>query len=305
MKINWGGLMNINKLENTIETVYRELENILDVEYMQLYTGFSNEKLQLIFSTLHSNLTNLFTKMNTRLPTGNETDYYWADDSRALIKCFGLIAYLENGLQNTMYAFKLDQYYESVIKKCQKFLCKTYGSTIPAHMEKIELYYTIPVFCCLHDFPLEVSAPKIQNVDRNYISNVTSRALIDIENNSFDSALTKSRTLIEETFCYVIELHDEIPNESGNIKKLYGQVKNLYNMHTDTTIDKRINMLLSGLEKILTSISEMRNEVSDSHGVGKKRIRISEHHARLFVNSAMVMADFILSIGENYKNKKA
>lgn len=138
--------MNINKLENTIETVYRELENILDEEYMQLYTGFSNEKLQLIFSTLHSNLTNLFTKMNTRLPTGNETDYYWADDSRALIKCFGLIAYLENGLQNTMYAFKLDQYYESVIKKCQKFLCKTYGSTIPAHMEKIELYYTIPVF---------------------------------------------------------------------------------------------------------------------------------------------------------------
>jgi hypothetical protein len=61
-------------------------------------------------------------------------------------------------------------------------------------------------------------------------------------------------------------------------------------------------MLLSGLEKILSAISQMRNEGSDSHGVGQRRIRISEHHTRLFVNSAMTMADFILSIGENQKN---
>lgn len=139
---------------------------------------------------------------------------------------------------------------------------------------------------------------------REYISSMTSRALMDIENSNFDSALTKSRTLVEETFCYVIELRNEIPDNSGNVKKLYNQVKQLYNMHQDQKIDKRINMLLSGLEKILTSISEMRNELSDSHGVGQKRMQIKEHHARLFVNSAMIMADFILSIGYNYQKQK-
>lgn len=72
-------------------------------------------------------------------------------------------------------------------------------------------------------------------------------------------------------------------------------------MHADKNIDVRINTLLSGLEKILSSISEMRNKDSDSHGVGSKRINISEHHARLFVNSAMTMADFILSVAENSK----
>ncbi|MDE5549540.1 MAG: abortive infection family protein, partial [Clostridia bacterium] len=61
---------------------------------------------------------------------------------------------------------------------------------------------------------------------------------------------------------------------------------------------KRINGLLSGLEKILSAIAEMRNVGSDSHGVGAKRINISEHHAKLFVNSAMTMADFILSVAE-------
>jgi hypothetical protein len=68
-------------------------------------------------------------------------------------------------------------------------------------------------------------------------------------------------------------------------------------MHSDAGMDKRINELLSGLEKIIDAIAEMRNKNSDAHGVGQKRINISEHHARLFVNSAMTMADFILSVG--------
>ena len=78
---------------------------------------------------------------------------------------------------------------------------------------------------------------------------------------------------------------------------VHKQVKELYNMHTDAGMDKRINELLSGIEKIIDAIAEMRNKSSDAHGVGQKRINISEHHARLFVNSAMTMADFILSVG--------
>ena len=67
-------------------------------------------------------------------------------------------------------------------------------------------------------------------------------------------------------------------------------------MHGDAYTDPRINMLESGLEKIASSISEMRNKDSDAHGVGAARINIDEHHARLFVNAAMTMADFILSV---------
>ena len=46
-------------------------------------------------------------------------------------------------------------------------------------------------------------------------------------------------------------------------------------MHQDKDIDKRVNGLLSGLEKILSAIAEMRNKDSDSHGVGAKRINVS------------------------------
>ena len=149
---------------------------------------------------------------------------------------------------------------------------------------------------------VKIVAPSVKRIDRSYIVGLSDRAMKDVTEGFFDSAITKSRTLLEEVFCYVIEKKGEQPTESGDIGKLYNQVKTLYNMHQNKDIDKRINGLLSGLEKILTAISEMRNKGSDSHGVGTKRINIAEHHARLFVNSSMTMADFVLSVSE--KNQK-
>ena len=74
-------------------------------------------------------------------------------------------------------------------------------------------------------------------------------------------------------------------------------------MHTDSGADKRINTLISGLNNIVSAIAEMRNKDSDAHGVGAARINIDEHHARLFVNSAISMSDFILFV-ENKSNTR-
>ena len=148
---------------------------------------------------------------------------------------------------------------------------------------------------------VRVEVPKIKTIDREYIKSISARALEDIEQKNYDSAITKSRTLLEETFCYVIELKSETPSDSGDIAKLYKQVRTLYNMHTDANIDRRINTLLSGLNSIVSAIAEMRNKDSDAHGVGANRISIDEHHARLFINSAMTMADFIISVQQKQK----
>lgn len=145
---------------------------------------------------------------------------------------------------------------------------------------------------------VSVVAPSVKTIDRSYITDLSDRAMKDVIDGNYDSAITKSRTLLEEVFCYVIEKKGEEPSESGDIGKLYNQVKQLYNMHQSKDMDKRINGLLSGLEKILSAIAEMRNKGSDSHGVGAKRINIADHHARLFVNSATTMADFLLAVSE-------
>lgn len=147
------------------------------------------------------------------------------------------------------------------------------------------------------DADLEMETPAFKKIDNDYIKSLAQRASKDIEDSNFDSAITKCRTLLEEVFCYVIEIKGEIPGQNGDIGDLYKQVKSLYKMHPNKDADKRVNMLLSGLEKIITSITQMRNKDSDAHGVGSRRISISDHHARLFLNASLIMADFILSIG--------
>lgn len=146
---------------------------------------------------------------------------------------------------------------------------------------------------------VKVEAPAVKQIDREYIKGLSERALNDINDSNFDSAITKARTLLEEVFCYVIEQKNDVPSEKGDIGKLYKQVKDLYNMHVDSSMDVRVKTLLSGLEKIVSSVAEMRNKASDSHGLGAKRINVADYHTRLFVNSATVMADFILSVSEN------
>jgi len=145
---------------------------------------------------------------------------------------------------------------------------------------------------------VEVTTPEVKNIDNEYIKSISDRAMIDVINGDYDSAFTKSRTLLEEVFCYVIEKKNVTPTTHGDIGQLYKQVKDLYSMHTDKKLDRQLNTLLSGLEKIVSSIAELRNKESDAHGVGSKRVPLCEHHARLLVNSAMIMSEFILSVSK-------
>jgi len=150
-----------------------------------------------------------------------------------------------------------------------------------------------------------VSLPtkKIKILDNEYIKTIHSQALKCISENDFDSVVTKSRTLLEEVFCYGIEQKNkEIEmKERGNINKLYKRIRELYNMNTEDKLDNRIKKLLSGLNTIVDAIAEIRNNNSDAHGVGKNRIKISEHHANLVLNSATTLAEFVLSVIENKK----
>lgn len=122
------------------------------------------------------------------------------------------------------------------------------------------------------DSQISIQVPMIKTIDREYIKSISSRAMDDVEQHNFDSAITKSRTLLEEVFCYVIEKRKENPSENGDMIRLFKQVKSLYNMHTDQNTDRRINTLLSGLHSIVVAIAEMRNKDSDAHGVGANRI---------------------------------
>lgn len=135
-------------IENYIESQYRELASPekISAEFADLYLGIEHAKLREMLTILHHEFISLFKLMNERLPTNEYGNHFWADPSRDLIKTIEITLELYSALKSSKYAFQIDDYYAEIIYKCREFLKSSGGSTIPANMEKIELYYTIPIF---------------------------------------------------------------------------------------------------------------------------------------------------------------
>jgi len=241
-------------------------------------------------------------------------EYYWANSKKPNLSRW---MYLDNLIDYLIKEGRMNEFLHHMFSK-ERFASELKSLKNPAEIEerynyiitsvinKINsiLYFSNYELCIINSKyiinkigeKIKIETPNLKTIDSNYIKDLTERANKDITDNNYDSAITKARTLLEEIFCYVIEAKKEDPSDSGDIHKLYKQVKSLYNMHTDKDMDTRINKLLSGLENIVQSLAEMRNNGSDSHGLGSKRINIDSHHARLCVNSASIMAEFILSV---------
>ena len=146
-----------------------------------------------------------------------------------------------------------------------------------------------------------IEATNIKFINLSYVQGLRERCTEDFISGNYDSVITKSRTVIEEVLIFILE-SNKIPVESkGDLNRIYNQVKGLYNMRQDKGYDGRVNSLLSGLEKIVQSVGEMRNINSDSHGVGRNRIAIKESEARLVMNSAVTFSEYILDIYKNHK----
>ena len=133
-------------IENYIESQMKELGEYTNEEYLDLYSSVSHPKLRIILSTLHARFISTFRVMNERLPTGEYEAHFWADPSRELIACIEMVEGLQSALKQSRFSFSVEEYYQSLIEKCNTFLRRSGGSSIPPGMKKIELYYTIPIF---------------------------------------------------------------------------------------------------------------------------------------------------------------
>lgn len=149
---------------------------------------------------------------------------------------------------------------------------------------------------------IETDTPKVMDIP--YAKNLVERTRNDMLIGNYDSVITKSRTLIEEVLIYILEESGCQNEAKGNINKLLVEVKKLLNMQQNNEFDRRINSLLSGLEKIIQSIAEMRNLNSDAHGVGSRRIAIRRHEAELVINATITLTVYLLEVFENFKSRR-
>lgn len=152
-------------IENYIESQYREIKPFQNYEYIGLYKGFPSNKMQEIFATTHYLFTSNYKRMNERLPTKEYGAHFWAEESRNLLLAINTIRGMQRTLKNTSYAFELDSYYEKVVTLSEEFLSTSGGSEIPPHTDKVQLYYTLPIFISKNSIELGTD----ENSSRNFV----------------------------------------------------------------------------------------------------------------------------------------
>ncbi len=147
-----------------------------------------------------------------------------------------------------------------------------------------------------------IETPKIEEVTLSYVRELPNRIKTDFETANYDSVVTKSRTLLEEVLIHIIEdSSQQTYNYKGNLITLYNECKRILGMQAQKDWDNRVNELLSGIEKIINSIASMRNQSSDAHGTGQRRIAIKEREARLIANASIMLSEYVLDV---YNSKK-
>ena len=141
--------------------------------------------------------------------------------------------------------------------------------------------------------PFEGSA----DLTHEFIAQQLDKSKERLESGDYDGAITNARSLLEAVLSALERKYDpEPPDYDGNLLKLYRRVQQHLNLTPgQKDLTDCLRQILSGLASVVHGLATLRNRMSDSHVV---TYRAEEHHARLAVNCARTMAQFLFDTSE-------
>lgn len=142
------------------------------------------------------------------------------------------------------------------------------------------------------DEPIVVQSETITTLEIDYVIEQIQKCDNKILQEDYDGAITNARTLIETIMLDIIHKYNTSYVHEGDLNKLYKEIKAILKLETKKgEYPDSIIQLLSGLTSIVNGIASVRNSMSDAHA---KRYKPSKHHAKLAVNSAKTLSEFLI-----------
>ena len=156
------------------------------------------------------------------------------------------------------------------------------------------------------DFDSYLITKEIHKISLDYVKNLPNRIKEDLDNNNYDSVITKSRTLIESVCKFIIS--DATSTKEVDFTQLVSNCKKKLGIDKLKTDDKEsfaglINQFEGGLNSIIQALGKLRNSHSDAHGSITRAV-IEKRYAVLIANIAIAFSEYLLetfyrSITEN------
>lgn len=147
-----------------------------------------------------------------------------------------------------------------------------------------------------------IQSDTAKEINHEFINEQIEKCKKKILDNDFNGAITNARSLIEAIFIEIIERHGkkEIKND-GNVENQWTQVKKIMKLEIDkSTLPDYVIQILSGIDTAIKGLAGLSNNAGDRHA---NKFNTKKHHAKLAVNLAMTIADFLIE-SWNYQAEK-
>ncbi len=147
-----------------------------------------------------------------------------------------------------------------------------------------------------------VQAETTKAIDHDFAREQIEKCNQKILTQDYGGAITNARSLVEAILIEIIEqLEDVKMKNDGKLDNLWKRVKKLMKLNIEkTNMPDTIIQILSGLDSIIYGLAGLSNESSDRHAT---KFKVKMHHAKLAVNSATTICDFLLDSLSYQTNK--
>lgn len=146
------------------------------------------------------------------------------------------------------------------------------------------------------------NVPSLVRLTDDSIKEHLQKASIKIAHGDAAGAITNAYTLVEEFLKQILRTTGTaFKDTEGDIRALYKLVSGPLNLDRGgESLESYLRAILGGLQSQVAGLYELANKTSDRHA---RRYNPAPHHARLAVNAAFTLCEFLLeSLG--YQNRK-
>lgn len=148
-----------------------------------------------------------------------------------------------------------------------------------------------------------VHAPSLIELTEASITELVAKARAKIEAGDHAGAIASAYTLVEGFLKKMLRrLNVDFKDDEGDIRKLYQLAAEPLNLNPKgENLESFLKSILQGLKSQVTGLYEIANKASDRHA---RRYNPARHHAKLAVNAAFSLCEFLLDSQEYQQQRQ-
>jgi len=164
-------------------------------------------------------------------------------------------------------------------------------------------------FDCSNDMPEEdyfelkaigkqtLSTQKSECLSHEFISEQIRDCKDKLTQGKYSGAITNARSLVESVIQeLILRFDDKAIKFGGDLPKMYKKLSFHMNLNASSDMGQPFQQILSGFNSIIIGLAGVSNKMGDRHA---RMYKPSRHHAELAINTAFMLAEFLLSSYEH------